>query len=52
MGNHGKGFKSLGCGKRRLQNRQSILMGLNYKRHHAWVETRHQNVDISQPSVN
>ena len=52
MGNQSKGFKSLGCVKRRLQNRQGILIGLDNNRHNTWVETRHQNVEISQPSVN
>ena len=44
MGNHGKDFKSLGCGESRFQNRQCILIWLNNKGHHTWVEARHQYV--------
>ena len=52
MGNQSNGFKRRRRGECRLQNLQSILIRLNDKRHHTRVQTRHQNVQISQTSVN
>ncbi|MEI7664463.1 MAG: hypothetical protein WCI65_00245 [Synechococcaceae cyanobacterium ELA263] len=52
MGNQSKGFKRRRRGECRRQNLQSILIWLDNKGHHTRVETRHQNVQISQTSVN
>ena len=52
MGHKGKGFKRRSAREGGLQGLQDILIRLNNKGNHSRGETRDQNVQISQTSVN
>lgn len=51
MGYQSKGFKRRRGGECSLQNRQGVLIWLDNKGHHTRIETRQQNIQVSQTGI-